>query len=523
MPRKRSGTIITLPDGRLQAILTLDDGSRKRIPPFPKGTSREMAREKAKAWSDRAAELGVTSAHREQTDRAKAAQAVAGTKSCAAWVETWHADRVRRGLTSALDSLAHWNNHLRGTLGEKHPRDWTADDFRRLSTELDTKVQGGAISWKTAVNAWGTATRMAEDACSSKSVAIRCRDDNPSSNVQGPDRGEKTARQYLYPSEVETFLASDESPLTLRRLAAVAVYTYARAGELRALTWDDVDVDRGVLSVTKAIESKTGELKATKSKCPRLVPIEPALLPLLRAMRAEVDGVDGAELVFPVLPGIHLARGLRRWLTRAGVGRRALYDSAPSVRPIRFHDLRSTGITWMAVRGDDPLRIQQRAGHTDFNTTQGYIREAEVLRDGFGQPFPPIPASLLEGKRSAEKIGSEKSGKNRPNIERETGFEPEADTESACFMLSREADNAGNLPAGEAKCLIAGDRSKRPIGSEDTIESALARALDAATTAGRWDVVTQIGAELQARRLARDGVPSLTEERKRRTTKAGQP
>jgi hypothetical protein len=25
--------------------------------------------------------------------------------------------------------------------------------------------------------------------------------------------------------------------------------------------------------------------------------------------------------------------------------------------------LRATGITWAAVRGDDPLRIKQRAGH----------------------------------------------------------------------------------------------------------------------------------------------------------------
>jgi len=44
--RKPTGTIITLSDGRFQAIVTLCDGSRKRIPPFPKGTSREAAREK---------------------------------------------------------------------------------------------------------------------------------------------------------------------------------------------------------------------------------------------------------------------------------------------------------------------------------------------------------------------------------------------------------------------------------------------------------------------------------------------
>jgi hypothetical protein len=30
----------------------------------------------------------------------------------------------------------------------------------------------------------------------------------------------------------------------------------------------------------------------------------------------------------------------------------------------------------MAIRGDDPLRINHRAGHKSFTTTGGYIREA---------------------------------------------------------------------------------------------------------------------------------------------------
>jgi hypothetical protein len=46
----------------------------------------------------------------------------------------------------------------------------------------------------------------------------------------------------------------------------------------------------------------------------------------------------------------------------------------------------------MAIRGDDPLKIKQRAGHTDFKTTEGYVREAEAIRDGFGDVFPPLPA-----------------------------------------------------------------------------------------------------------------------------------
>lgn len=64
-----------------------------------------------------------------------------------------------------------------------------------------------------------------------------------------------------------------------------------------------------------------------------------------------------------------------------------------------WHDLRATGITWRAVRGDEPLE-----------TTQKYIREAEVIRDGFGEVFPPLPASLLGAGEGAPPAGGGPGG-----------------------------------------------------------------------------------------------------------------
>ncbi len=67
-----------------------------------------------------------------------------------------------------------------------------------------------------------------------------------------------------------------------------------------------------------------------------------------------------------------------------------------------FYDLRATGITWRAIRGDEPLRIQRAAGHTGFDTTQGYIREAESVRDGVGEVFPSLLAtSFRDGLAAA--------------------------------------------------------------------------------------------------------------------------
>jgi len=344
-------------------------------------------------------------------------------------VKAWHEDRVNRGLTSARDSLAHWETHISKVLGMKRSTEWTRDDFRAVSASLDDKIKARTLSWKTATNVWGIATKMADDARNSKRSAVRCRDDNPAEGVRGPDRGERTARQYLYPSEFLKFLQCETVPMAWRRLVAVAIYSYARAGELRALTWDDVDVDRGIITITKSIEAATGRVKSTKSKAPRMLPIEPALLPLLVAMKEESGGTGYVV----ELPGDgHAARGLRSWLEEAGIERRGLFAQGPSVRRIRFHDMRASGITWMAVRGDDPMKIQTRAGHTDFKVTQSYVREAEVLRQGFGEPFPAIPDSLIDSNRSEQSFKGSKLGaqkRKRPSISAwplvaREGFEP---------------------------------------------------------------------------------------------------
>ncbi len=62
--------------------------------------------------------------------------------------------------------------------------------------------------------------------------------------------------------------------------------------------------------------------------------------------------------------------------------------------------------------------------------------------------------------------------------------------------------------------------SEPEVAQPDAVELALADALKAAVTAGRFDVVAQLARELEARRLARSQVPRLDEARRlRRLTK----
>ena len=207
-----------------------------------------------------------------------------------------------------------------------------------------------------------------------------------------------------------------------------------RAGELRALLWEDVDLRHGLIHVHRAAERRSRATKGTKKKHPRRIPIEPSLLPLLEVMRSGHDVHDRVVAV-----PVDLARPLRGFLNRAGINRVEQHEPKPTRKAMAFHDLRATGITWQAVRGDEPLRIMQRAGHRGVATTMGYARTAEELRSGFGHVFQPLPVCMFGGAehvidaRSVAK-GTRKSTRRaqpRKIWRKRTGIEPARDSRTA--------------------------------------------------------------------------------------------
>jgi integrase len=178
---------------------------------------------------------------------------------------------------------------------------------------LDAKVQADALSWKSAANIWGTATKM----CSVKSKRdeIRCRDDNPSRDVAGPDRGAVKLKQYLYPSEFLAIVQCPDVPFRWRRALAVGAYLYVRDGELRALMCEDFDLEQVNFHVHR--QQGHRELTPTKGMKNRKPPLEPAVVPLIEALIAERRGKGP---LFPDMPSERdMARGLRRYARKAGI------------------------------------------------------------------------------------------------------------------------------------------------------------------------------------------------------------
>lgn len=189
-------------------------------------------------------------------------------------------------------------------------------------------------------------------------------------------------------------MSCEAIPLHRRRVYALAIYTGMRQAELRALTARDVDLD--AMQITVARQVRDGVEKArTKAGRARVVAIEPNLAPLLRVLVS--DHPVGRLLRMPQGSN-HPAETLREDLVRAGCTRDALHVAAndPMRARMKFHNLRDTCLTHMAVRRDAPQDVQWRAGHTTPAMTEKYIANAQnEAGPNFGQPLPPLPADVI--------------------------------------------------------------------------------------------------------------------------------
>jgi len=353
------------------------DGKRVAVPmPGIAHEDVEAARIMARRVAVAAVRSGVVPEHKSET--------------VAEYAERWLDDREARGLKSVADDRWRMAKHVTSEIGTMAMVEVTRERLEDLVTKLDDKARAG-LSWKTVANVWTLVTSMFDDATNAKNRSLRVLATDPTDRVRGPDRGTKKAKQFLYPSELLSLVTSKAVPARYKLAYVLSAYTGLRAGELKSLTWGDVNLAHATIQVSKAWNRNAAKVLSTKSGEARRIPIEPALMPLLRAL---ADGKRAQDLVAWVPKQDARATTLREHLKAAGVRRPELLDDGAHVKHMTFHDLRSTYITWAAVRGDDPLRIKQRAGHSGFATTEGYIRTAENLSAGFGTPFPGLPLEL---------------------------------------------------------------------------------------------------------------------------------
>lgn len=389
--RPRTGTVEPH-DDHWDVRATLADGTRAPRRCLPPGTSKARAKEIAASMT----EIDAASPR-----PAEPAPVPAG-ESFADWAERWCVSREKRGLTTVDDDRGRLRKWINPTLGAKPIESIVRLDVERLVERLDDAVIASELHWKTATNVWGLVSKAFNDAVGAKSISIRVLSTNPALGVRGPDRGTKKAKTYMHPAEFLTLVSCASIPMIWRRMYVVTTYLYLRAAEARALEWADVDLDQAIALIHQTDDGEVAG--STKSDRARRVRIEPTLLPMLRAMRESAGGVGRVLVAMPVEK--HLAPMLRDHLDDAGLTRADLTTNDATRKRLTFQDLRATGLTWRAVRGDDITKVMRAAGHVDLATTQGYIREAEGYGSGYGEVFPELPMDLVLPGILPERVGA---------------------------------------------------------------------------------------------------------------------
>jgi integrase len=151
----------------------------------------------------------------------------------------------------------------------------------------------------------------------------------------------------LTASEEATLLAACRSSRApnLDDIVVLAIETAMRLGELLALEWTDVRLDR-----------KTVHLRTTKNGEPRTVPLSSRAADLLATMKPE-----GMGKVF---------RNWKDTLSFEHAWHRAVVKSGLS--DLRFHDLRHEATTRLFERGLNPMQVAAITGHKTLQMLKRY-------------------------------------------------------------------------------------------------------------------------------------------------------
>ena len=177
-------------------------------------------------------------------------------------------------------------------------------------------------------------------------------------------------RRILTIEQIERLI--DATPPEHRAFIATAAYTGMRAGELRALTWGDIDLAARTARVDKN-RYRDRLQRSTKTGHDRTVPIPPHLTEILRAKRDDSPhSSDGLVFASPTGKPFDLdtfrARVFKPALRRAGLP-----------EDVRIHDLRHTSASLYLQSGATVREVMEIHGWRQMQTALRYLHTGDTL------------------------------------------------------------------------------------------------------------------------------------------------
>jgi integrase len=292
--------------------------------------------------------------------------------------EQWIAQAETDGLEASTvrQYRQHLDYHIKPLIGPMKLADLTPGVAQHFRNTLIKEGRSRAMAQK-AVSSLGSilADAMSTGQVARNVVREQARQNRRRNRVE--KRHEKRIEVGVHiPTKVEIRAILDHAHGRWRPLIVTAVFTGLRASELRGLRWDDVDLDREVLTVRQRADrwNKIGSPKSDSGK--REVPLAPMVVNMLREWRLACPRIGPDEsnggrlwLVFPnrkgnvdTLPSIH-RRGLGPLQVAAGI-------TTDKLRPkYGLHSFRHAAASLFIEQGFSPKRVQVLMGHSTIQMT----------------------------------------------------------------------------------------------------------------------------------------------------------
>ena len=166
----------------------------------------------------------------------------------------------------------------------------------------------------------------------------------------------------------------EKEPSQNQLLVHLAILTGCRRGELLALTWDDIDYDTGIITVSKSnYQMPGGEVRTKTPKTRgsiRQVAVPEYCLEMLRAYQEKqpelLTGENKGKWIFTRADGSPMPpQRATRWFSD--------FLFRNHLRHLKFHSLRHTSATLLLLNGTDIKTVSARLGHTQLSTTNRYV------------------------------------------------------------------------------------------------------------------------------------------------------
>lgn len=313
----------------------------------------------------------------------------------AEWMDIWLKEYQGSKKPLTISNYAQTiNKHIKPALGKIQLKNLSNLQIQRFYNSLSKGES--PLAPKSVKNLHGILHKALDQA-----VIIGELKTNPSTGCIMPKQTQKEITP-LEPEEITRFIENlkDES---YRTLFLMAIFTGMRQGELLGLSWDDVDLENGIVNIRRQLQCLKGHYFLQTPKHDKLRMIAPPRL-VMDALAEEKKTQDQwkalfAEqwknewnLVFTDPFGKHLVR-------RTVDKHYKKILQACGIEDHRFHDIRHTFAVSMLDAGEDFKTLQENLGHASAAFTLNQyahvskrmmLQTSQKMNDYFEKLMPKV-------------------------------------------------------------------------------------------------------------------------------------